>query len=1018
MNAIYKVIWNDAIRQYQVVNELGCSKKHCSEGAVHSEVNSSASSSARIRRGLAAVGTAALLMAGMGHADCAFAGTYTFNGNLYLNSQNVFNVDQFTPDSDGDTAIDKIVVIGDVYLGDEFNVRTLDETVISARPFFDINSMDDYSVSLDVEWDWTQVSTYNKEDKTFTAKNKEETAEYTIGRTRELEDLLGVQVTKIKFIDGQTVIQAALETNQIVGDQALSAQLTGEHGVIFNRPSETSQALLLLNSQVESNYTGQTTVSDSVTIRFGADNSFGQTSKLTLSPSGTLELNGYDQIVKELSGTGTIDFSHTGKGTLDAPKNDISILTLSQSVPGEENQITISNLFVGTEEGSSGAGQFNIELSDDAAGNEVVFNNAAQASSVDSTNKFEGEIHLQNGWMTAYKNDNNNINNILNTSALVLDSGSYFVVDGNGLGKKLVIKDGAADAALRFTNAPVGEGKLELQQFVVESGASVTLDNPWVSAFQSGASAAADIFAANDGVAHVLIDVSESVSVTGELKLEHSGSGMTSVIKGSDGQAVVATGIYNFDPNLEFAADEDGSGGSFTAHYGLVEAQISGGQTLTLGKSSGTGTDAFDAVISESGGSGNLQVDASGWTISLGSNNPSTYTGTTEVTSGTTVLLVGNDAFGQTSNLTVADGAVVELAEGVSQIVHGLSGSGKIDISSGAGLNVEHSGDLTVENVIAGTGDLIIDLESKDNALIFSNSSSSGFSGVFTLNAGSFDLDTGFNRGFVSGNGVYLGSSAVLNFGSSGADLSSLTTESGASVEFDNLIIGATNTPVFSAGTLNFASGTKVTLNGATVEDDLSLIDFDETSATHQFISGESSGSEAQLAVSFSEKFDNTQPNKPSITLEYKQQNNVVADTTWTIDSSIVKNQSGYTIGYVLESIEIRDGQSLVIDKSGTLSANVGGSGSLVFNVGSVPGSIEVAESNSYTGKTTVASGTSVVLSADSGLGSTSALAIASGASVKLEENITQTVKDLTGSGSLELSSGSVFTLDKEAGGG
>lgn len=38
MNAIYKVIWNDAIRQYQVVNELCRSRrKACSVKAVHTD---------------------------------------------------------------------------------------------------------------------------------------------------------------------------------------------------------------------------------------------------------------------------------------------------------------------------------------------------------------------------------------------------------------------------------------------------------------------------------------------------------------------------------------------------------------------------------------------------------------------------------------------------------------------------------------------------------------------------------------------------------------------------------------------------------------------------------------------------------------------------------------------------------------------------------------------------------------------------------------------------------------------
>lgn len=65
MNAIYKVIWNDAIRQYQVVNELCRSRrKACSVKAVHTERTSdSATSSLKI--GAALVGAIAVMGAGM-----------------------------------------------------------------------------------------------------------------------------------------------------------------------------------------------------------------------------------------------------------------------------------------------------------------------------------------------------------------------------------------------------------------------------------------------------------------------------------------------------------------------------------------------------------------------------------------------------------------------------------------------------------------------------------------------------------------------------------------------------------------------------------------------------------------------------------------------------------------------------------------------------------------------------------------------------------------------------------------
>ena len=58
MNAIYKVIWNDAIRQYQVVNELCRSRrKACSVKAVHE----SATSHRHVGVALAALGVVGTL---------------------------------------------------------------------------------------------------------------------------------------------------------------------------------------------------------------------------------------------------------------------------------------------------------------------------------------------------------------------------------------------------------------------------------------------------------------------------------------------------------------------------------------------------------------------------------------------------------------------------------------------------------------------------------------------------------------------------------------------------------------------------------------------------------------------------------------------------------------------------------------------------------------------------------------------------------------------------------------------
>ncbi len=61
MNAIYKVIWNDAIRQYQVVNELCRSRrKACSVKAVHTDGTAHHGFGARFGKCLMVAGSALL----------------------------------------------------------------------------------------------------------------------------------------------------------------------------------------------------------------------------------------------------------------------------------------------------------------------------------------------------------------------------------------------------------------------------------------------------------------------------------------------------------------------------------------------------------------------------------------------------------------------------------------------------------------------------------------------------------------------------------------------------------------------------------------------------------------------------------------------------------------------------------------------------------------------------------------------------------------------------------------------
>ena len=120
MNAIYKVIWNDAIRQYQVVNELCRSRrKACSVKAVHTD-----GFGRSLKRSVLATAAAVAMMAG----GAAYAADITLGGleiNVgSKNTSNVTNFDQGQLPQNGDTIVIDIDKTNFAGLSDVFSIRT------------------------------------------------------------------------------------------------------------------------------------------------------------------------------------------------------------------------------------------------------------------------------------------------------------------------------------------------------------------------------------------------------------------------------------------------------------------------------------------------------------------------------------------------------------------------------------------------------------------------------------------------------------------------------------------------------------------------------------------------------------------------------------------------------------------------------------------------------------------------------------------------------------------------------
>lgn len=151
--------------------------------------------------------------------------------------------------------------------------------------------------------------------------------------------------------------------------------------------------------------------------------------------------------------------------------------------------------------------------------------------------------------------------------------------------------------------------------------------------------------------------------------------------------------------------------------------------------------------------------------------------------------------------------------------------------------------------------------------------------------------------------------------------------------------------------------------------------------------------------------------------------NGVEADLYWNFDSSLIYNHNPdyqtYSANYGLTRVDVQSGQFALEAKEGAtgatadFTAQITGSGGLRIDASGTTVTLgnteQGAPANSYSGATTVTSGTDVILAVDNAMGNTSSLD--ADGNVTLDENVDQTIKGLTGSGTLTLEDGSVLTL-------
>ena len=697
------------------------------------------------------------------------------------------------------------------------------------------------------------------------------------------------------------------------------------------------------------------------------DDAMGQTSDLIAY--GNVEIgSGIEQTVKNInsSGTGTISIADSGKLTVDAS--------------GEQ---TINNII-------SGAGDLNIDLG--GSGNKLVFGNSGQGSS------FTGDLSLGNG---RFSLDDGQNEAFAGSSSIVLGSGAVFDF-GSGASN---IKNLTVNAASKLESSALVIGSDTAPHnisgsFSLNSDTTITLTGVSVETDLSltdydGGSVSQDFITAGN----VTVGADAEITLSGSGDFVNLGNLVLDYQQTQSGSvATVAETVWKVNGSLTQ------NGNAFQVGTQLKEIRLIGNTIL-----SGSGTsNELSALVTDSDkdGSHSLQFSSADGTqtsftiVDFAGDSVvgNSYTGATTVDSNVTVTLGTNNGFGSTSLLT-AQGNVT-LSDGVTQTVKGLSGTGTITLGSGAALTLEQTGSASVGNILAGTGEFIVDLGAEANELSFTNSGAGAFGGTVSLSDGTVRLASGTaTQTVLSRADLALDTNGRLIVSGSGTDrreLGGLTLKGGSQIDFSSVSMGdanSNNAQLHVSGSFTINGSNDVSVGGINLDGTQNILAADDANGgLKQALVTADGGidlSSGQLVIDLTDT---------SMKSEIKNSGSdkTVAYGVWSAGSgNDVFNVEGNTLYAYLRLSEIQladktDG--LKLNASGlstdtTLSAKITDyettagktAGKIVFE----GGNITIGGSNTYTGETEVTGGT-VTLAKDSGFGTTSKLSIASGAAVDI----------------------------------
>lgn len=1034
MNKTYKVVWNDALGLFQVVNEFTRGRKK-SAGGRNPDASDVVGGASGLRISALAAAVSSLLL----------ITTPSFAGDMEIPGLKI-----------GETSTSSALTTGVALPNNSFDKVILNSPAANKNNLFLQGQGIEYKVSdtiltingntLFVYVDDQTTPGFAFIDLDSAAKGK---YEFTLSGQSGDPLMLNAKLTKLELQDGQTFVLVRSGSDP----SDFTAVITGTG----NLKTEGDMTLSGTNE-----YRGKTEVATG-TVTMGSNAAFGESTDLTVADGATVDMNGKNLKLVKVAGTGTVNVNG---GTLT--------LNLTSAAPDLAAKLT-------------GGGKVVIAMA--AAGDTVGFQHVGT--------DFSGEYEITKGQVNLDANGKQALGSAATVKLVSADNSVDSVkmtVNDPATLKNVSVDD--ATIVFAFGGKKLGETgapKLNVMQLTAESTGTTRVDVTQDLNLDQGS--VNWLQADDNGESQVLIS-GGIVNPTGiEVYLNGTtdvtaGTTLKQDVKNGTTAATVAKAEY--DVTVTRTATEVGMKKTLKS----LSLEDSQGDGLVITRPAATANDDDITLKTKLTGAGNVTFDPLGQNIIVKQANPGTdpndYTGKTFIRNGEVIAQTQN-AFGNTSELNIAtDGKVsmkdhqqagalvtatgshvdvsgfkLTVGDGVSKVDGNLEGSGKIHLqgsqmtvsSANAGLagtvsmdaatlklkDVEALGsarlsstgmvasNLTLaanggyDNQLSGNFNLTIGdaapvaVELTGNnagmsgQVSFQNNSKLTVSDLPTRIGTSLvnttggelhvkDVDTTIKNTITGSGKLHLKAAGKLEtqFAGSGDEAFTGTVEaegikfkaSGTAKQFKHadVVLGARAEykadESQTVKSMHAQSGSKLdftgTVNPLTVTGDLTLDDGSDVEADlpgtfTKDILDQITGDSVVLARASGTVSLDSNAKLNGRTGEQVMTGSVCAGAADATYKTKLDGTNGLAVTRKLTALDLQAGKALDIDASSTTNKNisvaVGGSGNLNFKAGNVEFS---SDDNTYTGTTTLSGGTLNITGVNA-LGKTSKLNILSG---------------------------------------